>query len=243
MATYHDEGVVLRTYRLGEADRIVVFLTKNHGKVRAVAKGVRKTKSRLGSRVEPLSHVTLLCWRGRELDIVSQAEVIDSFRAIRDDFGRIGSALAMLEIIDQVALEDHASPELFALLVGALRFLESSSSPLVLGAFCLKLLRLEGVEPITNVCAGCGADGPLVAFDAREGGFLCARCRRGDAVSAEVVELVQSVLTGSLGRVLAAPVPPSFVAFERLAIRAVECHLDRQLRSTRHLLEFEQRGA
>ena len=74
MSLYRDTGVVLRTYKLGEADRIVVLLTAEHGKVRAVAKGVRKTKSRFGGRLEPLSHVSLLLYEGRELDIVTQAE-------------------------------------------------------------------------------------------------------------------------------------------------------------------------
>ena len=104
MALYRDVGVVLRTMRLGEADRIVTIVTPEHGKVRAVAKGVRKTKSRIGARVEPLSHVSLLCWRGRELDVVTQVEVLDSFRAIREDLDRLTPALTMLEIVDQLAV-------------------------------------------------------------------------------------------------------------------------------------------
>ncbi len=90
MGLYRDQGVVLRTYKLGEADRIVVILTRGHGKVRAVAKGVRKTKSRFGGRLEPASHVDLLLYEGRgELDIVTQAESIDHFRALRDDLDRL----------------------------------------------------------------------------------------------------------------------------------------------------------
>ena len=87
---HRDEGIVLRTYKLGEADRIVVFLTKARGKVRAVAKGVRKTKSKFGSRLEPMSHCVLQLYEGRELDIVTQAESIDNFRAVREDLDRIG---------------------------------------------------------------------------------------------------------------------------------------------------------
>ncbi len=85
MSLYRDRGVVLRTYKLGEADRIVVLLTSGHGKVRAVAKGVRRTKSRFGGRLEPLSHVELLLYEGRELDIVSQAEIIDPWRLLHED--------------------------------------------------------------------------------------------------------------------------------------------------------------
>src|SRR6185312_13551457 len=101
---YRDSAIVLRTMRLGEADRIVTFLTPEHGKVRAVAKGVRKTKSKIGARVEPPSHVALLCWRGRELDVVSQAETLDTFRAVREDLDLFGRAMSMLEVADQVAL-------------------------------------------------------------------------------------------------------------------------------------------
>ena len=86
VSLFRDKGVVLRSYRLGEADRIVVFLTERHGKVRAVAKGVRKTNSKFGARLEPLTHVDLLLWQGRsDLDIVNQVEVLEAYRPIRED--------------------------------------------------------------------------------------------------------------------------------------------------------------
>lgn len=121
---YRERAVVLRTYRLGESDRIVVLLTAGRGKVRAVAKGVRKTKSRFGARLEPPSHIAVQMYEGRELDVVTQAEAIDSFRYLRDDLNRLGAALAMLEAVDQIAVEAHADPRLQAMLVGALRTLE-----------------------------------------------------------------------------------------------------------------------
>ena len=136
MAHFSDEGIALRAIRLGETDRIVTFLTKENGKVRAVAKGVRKPKNRIGSRVEPLSHVAMMCWRGRELDTISQVELLGSFRAIRADLDRMGPAITMLEIVDQVALERHESQELFAMVLGALRALDRQASRLLLGAFC-----------------------------------------------------------------------------------------------------------
>src|SRR5690606_38858944 len=102
VALYRDRGVVLRTYKLGEADRIVVMLTRGHGKIRAVAKGIRKTKSRFGGRLEPASHVDLLVYEGRgDLDIVSQAETVDHFAHVRDDLERLGRAVAILEAADQ----------------------------------------------------------------------------------------------------------------------------------------------
>ncbi len=243
MGTYREEGVVLRTWRLGEADRILSIVTPGQGKVRAVAKGVRRTKSRIGARVEPLSHVSMLCWRGRELDVVNQVEVIDHFRHVRDDLDRMAAAMTMIEIADHLALERHAAPELFALLVGALRTLETTPSPLVLAAFCWKLLGLEGVGPVVDRCARCGSVGALVAFELTEGGLLCPSCRRGRAVTAEMVVLLQRVLGGELGRALREPVTPACTELEHLGIAAVEQVLDRRLRTPRHLPDTGLLGA
>src|SRR6516165_7854209 len=121
MSLFRDNGVVLRTYRLGEADRIVVFLTERHGKVRAVAKGVRKTTSKFGARLEPLTQVDLLLWQGRsELDIVNQVEVLNTFRAVREDLDRVPRGMALLEVADQLAQERHPDPRLYTMLTGAL---------------------------------------------------------------------------------------------------------------------------
>src|ERR687885_2135929 len=97
MPLYREQGVVLRTMRLGEADRIVPLRTAGRGKVRAVAKGVRKTKSRFGGRLEPMNHLALLLYEGRELDIVTQADTLEQFRAIREDLDRLAKATSLLE--------------------------------------------------------------------------------------------------------------------------------------------------
>lgn len=233
MASYRDEGVVLRTFRLGEADRIVTMATPAHGKVRAVAKGVRKTKSRLGGRVEPISHVRMLCWRGRELDTITQVEVIDHFRPVREDLERLAQAMTMLEVVDHVAVEEHAMPGLFKMLVAALRTLSDSGSHLVATGFLWKLLAIEGLVPDVDACARCGRELPLVAFDLASDGFLCAGCRRGQAVSAPAVETIRRILTGDLAGVLALPPSATTSEVERLAITAVEYHLDRRLRVPR----------
>src|SRR5436190_17513072 len=91
---YRDQGVVLRTIKLGETDRIVTVFTQGRGKVRAVAKGVRKPGSRFGARLEPTSHVALQCYEGRELDVVTQVESLDVFRALREGYGPLIHALS-----------------------------------------------------------------------------------------------------------------------------------------------------
>ena len=201
--------MVLRTIRLGEADRIVTFLTEGRGKVRAVAKGVRKTKSKFGSRLEPISHVALQLYEGRELDTVTQAETLDHFRPIREDLERVARATALLEVADQVAQEGEPNPALYRMLVGALRSLAAHSSPLLVAGFYWKLLSLEGFHPMLEECAGCGAEGPFVAFDLAEGGVLCRTCRRGVPISEGALELIRRILGGSLASALAEPPSPS----------------------------------
>jgi DNA repair protein RecO (recombination protein O) len=228
---YRDQAIVLRTWKLGEADRIVNLMTKGHGKVRAVAKGVRKTKSKFGGRLEPTAHVALQLYEGRELDIVTQAESLDQFATFRTDVDRFTGASAMLEAVDQVAQEGERNPELYQLLLGALRALAGPGGPLVLPAFFLKLLALEGFRPMLDRCAGCGEEAELVAFNDLDGGALCATCRRGVAISPEALALMRLILGGKLGEALSQPAGPATHEVQVLATGALEHHLERRLRS------------
>jgi len=245
MGLYRDEAVVLRTMRLGEADRIVTLLTRGRGKVRAVAKGVRKTKSRFGGRLEPLGHVALLLYEGRELDVVTQVESIEHFRAVREDLDRLAKAQALLEVADQVSQERHANVGLYRMLVGALRALSAHDSPLLVPAFFLKVLAGEGASPVLDGCAGCGAGGPALqgpsgplsgklAFDLVEGGVLCPNCARrtsAPAISAPALDLIRRVLTGDLAGALNSGDSAAAAEVDRLVTRSVEHHLERRLRS------------
>ncbi|HET9732711.1 MAG TPA: DNA repair protein RecO [Acidimicrobiales bacterium] len=236
MSLYSERGVVLRTIKLGEADRIITFMTLGRGKVRAVAKGVRRTKSRFGARLEPMVHVSLLLYEGRELDVVTQAESIDHFRALREDLDGVGRAAAMLEAVEQVAQERHADPRLYRMLVGALRALSETGSALVVPAFFLKLLALEGFAPVLERCASCGdGDVELIAFDLEQGGALCRSCRRGEGIDADTLALMGRILGGGLASVLAEDRPAGAGRIEAVASRAMEHHLERRLRSLRVL--------
>ncbi|KAA0232645.1 MAG: DNA repair protein RecO [Acidimicrobiales bacterium] len=231
MSLYRDQGIVLRTYKLGEADRIVVFVTKGHGKVRAVAKGVRKTKSKFGARLEPTSHVAVQLYEGRELDIVTQAETLDHFKAIRGDLERIGAAAAMLEAVDHLSQEGEINPQLYRMLLGALRTLAGHNAPLVTPSFFLKLLALEGFGMIVDECMACGATTGLEAVDVDAGGTLCREHRQGVAVSAEGLGLLRQILGGQLGAALNEPESPATHEVQALATNALEHHLERRLRS------------
>jgi DNA repair protein RecO (recombination protein O) len=231
VSLYRDHGIVLRTYKLGEADRIVSFMTERHGKVRAVAKGVRKTKSKFGARLEPTSHVALQLYEGRELDIVTQAESVDHFKGIREDLDRLTRAVTVLEAVDQLSLEREPNPDLYRMLLGALRTLDDRNSALVVAGFHWKALALEGFRPVVEHCASCDESEALVAFDPTEGGLLCADHRRGTRVSPEAVRILQDILGGRLAVALAEPASPATHEVDQLATRIMEHHLERRLRS------------
>lgn len=234
MKLYRDQGIVLRTWKLGEADRIVVLMTREHGKVRAVAKGVRKTASKFGSRLEPTSHVALQLHRGRELDVITQVERIDTLRNLREDLDRVGRAVAMLEAVDQLAQEREPDARLYEMLRGALGSLEElagSAGAALVPAFFLKVLAHEGFRPEVAVCVECGTDDDLVAFDLEAGGVLCQTHRVGTAISAEVLDLLQRTLDGRVASVLAEPESAAVHELDVLATRALEHHLERRLRT------------
>ncbi len=229
---YRDTAVVLRTYKLAEADRIVVLMTEHHGKVRAVAKGVRKTKSKFGARLEPMSHVQLLLVHGRgDLDIVSQAESIETLAPMVADLDHMTNGIAMLEAVDQLALEREPAPHLYRMLVGALRTVARRSGPLVVPAFYWKLLAAEGITPLLDECARCGEPGPLVAFDMDHGGALCRNCRTGAPMTEEALQIMRMVLGGRLNDALSVPASPVTHEVAAHATRAVEHHIERRLRT------------
>jgi len=239
---YRDEGVVLRAIKLGEADRIVTIFTLGNGKVRAVAKGIRKTTSKFGARLEPISRVALQCYKGRELDIVTQAETVDAYRALREDYALLTRAIPLLEAVDQVAQEREANFALYRMLTGALHTLVETRNPLVTPAFFWKLLSLEGFHPMLDACARCGegddtttsGEHALVAFDLEEGGTICRACARGGGrpVTPEGLDLLRRVLGGGLNGVLAETPGPAAHEIEHLGVRALEHHVERRMRST-----------
>lgn len=237
MSGLRSEAVVLRTYRLGEADLVCVLLTRDAGKVRAVAHGVRRTSSRLGARMEVLDHVDVLLARGRtELLTVRQVEPLSSSAALRDDFDRLSAALVLVEAADAATIEHQADPDYFEMLVRALRTLEVATSPtLVSTAFLLKTLAHDGAAPVLDRCASCGRSVDLVAFDFGEGGLLCSSCRRGRSVSKEAVGLLQRMLLGGLAGVLNDGAPAGSAEVATIAIEAMEYHVGRRLRAARVL--------
>jgi len=236
VSLYRDEAVVLRTQKLGEADRIVTLLTRYQGKVRAVAKGVRRTTSRFGARLEPFSHVDLQLYEGRSLDTVTQAETLTPYgRRLGADYGRYTTGTAMLETADRLVFaEKEPAVQQFLLLVGGLRELVAAEhdAGMVLDAFVLRSLAVAGYAPSFDACARCGEAGPHRAFSVATGGALCAGCRvPGAATPApETLGLLGALLTGDWAAADASGDRPRRES-SGLVAAFLQWHLERSLRS------------
>lgn len=183
MAIRHDSGIVLRSYPFGEADKIVVLLSPLHGKLRTVAKGVRKTKSKFGARLESFMEVDLVLYEGRNLDLITQADLRSSFPSLRKDLDAVAAASTMAEVVDAVAQENEASVALFELFRRGLAALDAGrTSPDVVTAFLLQLLRVQGLAPALTMCASCGRTDHLDRFSVAAGGIICGECRPDGSV-------------------------------------------------------------
>ena len=236
MAVYRDSGVVLRVTKLGEADRIVTLLTRRTGRVRAVAKGVRRTKSKFGGRLEPFSHVDAQFYAGRNLDIVTQAESLDSFGpALATDYGRYTAGTVIVETTERLTAEEREpSLRLYLLLVSALRALaETDRDPsLVMDAFLLRAMGLAGWAPALTECARCGEPGPHSAFHIAAGGVLCTHCRSGAVMrpAPSTITLLTALVDGDWTTADAIETPHRREA-SGLVAALLQWHLERGLRS------------
>jgi DNA repair protein RecO (recombination protein O) len=232
MALRHDQGIVLRSYPFGEADRVVVVLSPNRGKLRTVAKGVRKTMSRFGGRLEPFTHVDLVLYEGRNLETITQVSVIEAYPRLRSDLERVLAAGILVEATDAVAQEEESSARLFLLLQRGLKALEAGGSPQLVTAFLLKLAEVVGLAPALDACATCGREESLDRFSFSAGGVVCANCLPSGSVRLRP-GLVEHL--GSLARADLESLPEADPGMETEAggvvRRFVEQHLDRRLAS------------
>ena len=175
---YKAQGIVLRSMRLGEADRIVTVYTSTHGRVRGVAKGVRRTKSRFGARLDAFTLVDLMLYKGRsDLDVITQADILVRPRRLREDYASFCAASAMADAVDRTTPERDRNVRLFMLLRSGLEALEAGATdPALLAyAFLAKMASTNGLHPTLNFCVECGSPN-RIAFSHGRGGAVCARC-------------------------------------------------------------------
>jgi DNA repair protein RecO (recombination protein O) len=231
VSVYRDTAVVLGSYKFGEADRVVVLLTRNHGKIRAVAKGIRKTKSSIGARLEPMSHVDVSLRSGRDLDTIDQVRLVEPLQVLRSDFDRLRQGLSMVEAINKITPDREPVPHLFDLLTRGLHFLNQQSSPLLLASFFWRLISVEGASPQLDECVACNEGANLSYFDVQQGGVHCGACRSGVPISESAIEIIRWILGGKMNEALALSESIPVHEVNRLAMEAMEAHLERRLKS------------
>jgi DNA repair protein RecO (recombination protein O) len=249
---YRDDGIVLRTQKLGEADRIITVLGRSTGRIRAVAKGVRRTKSRFGARLEPFTHVDLMLHPGRSLDVITQAEVIRPYGApLAADYPRYTAGVAMLETAERFTpVEKEPALRQLLLLIGGLRTLSGAEHDprLVLDAFLLRSLAVAGYAPALEECARCGTPGRdraaggasgdrrLPAFAVPAGGMVCASCRPHGAASPAggTVALMAALLRGDWASADGSERRHQ-VECSGLVAAYLQWHLEHSIRSLRHV--------
>ena len=236
MNEFRDDAVVLRTYKSGEADRVVVLWTRAHGKVRVIAKGVRKSTSRLGASLETLAcvNVDLVATRG-PFFVARHVSTTQRLTTLRSSYERINAGYAVVEVVDAIPTDDVADEGIYDLLVRVLLALDNEAfdPTLVPASFFMKLLAYDGSAPVLDECANCQSTGPLVAFDAQVGGALCVNCRSGSPISPVALDLLRRILGGDLAQVLRGAPPEG--AGEAMAIThdAIELHFGKRLRAQR----------
>lgn len=203
MPTYPVRALVLRKTKLGETDVIVTMLTADGEQMRAVAKGMRKPGSKLGGRLEPYSVVDLLVYKGRSLDIVTEAETVDSHSGLREDFERSTAAAVVADVLDKSAVEGQAEARLFGLADATLTALEDAPYDrlvVLVVAFLVKVMAMQGYRPHLDRCVSCG--GTAVGgrfFSLSAGGVLCPGCVRGVSSPVRFSEEGRRLLVEVLG--------------------------------------------
>lgn len=236
MSLYRDEAIVLRTQKLGEADRIITLLTREHGRVRGVAKGVRRTKSKFGARLEPGSHIDIQLYTGRTFDTVTQVESIENYgEALTDDYSRWTIAGTILEAAERFTSHEH-EPALqeFKLVTGAMKALAENKydSSMILDAYLLRSLAVGGYAPSLVNCSKCDAAGPHRYFSLVGGGSVCADCRPSASATPapETLKLMSDLISGDWESAMASELRNRREA-NGLIAAYLQWHLERGLRS------------
>jgi DNA repair protein RecO (recombination protein O) len=247
---YKTEAIVLRQRKLGEADKIITLYTPNYGKLDAVAKGVRRPKSRLAGHLEVLTYTSAMLAQGRNLDVVTQAQAVEVFVSLREDLHRLSRALYTAELVDRFSPEGAESYHIFQLLLATLRRLaEGAAADVVVRYFEMQLLHLAGFQPQLHRCLGCQR--PLTpvpnCFSPAAGGVLCSSCGSGAMssrpLSVSALKVLRLLQSGGFGDVLRVRIGPTLAQEIEFHLRAYLIHvLERDVRSAAFIDRLRREG-
>jgi len=237
------EAIVLKRHDYGEADRILTVYTRQQGKITVIAKGVRRIASRKAGHVELFTHAQMMLAEGRNMDVLTQVEMIDAFPRLRDDLVRTTYAYHIAEIVDRFEQDGHASPQTFQLLRDALAALGDADDPFVVARyFELRYLSQIGYRPHLFECAQCAAplDQGAAVFSPEAGGVVCPGCARavsdGLRIDDAAFRVLRFLQTREIGLVLHLALQPATRGQVEQALQAfVRHHLERDLRSVEFL--------
>ena len=248
--TYKTEAIVLRHYPIGEADYLLTLYTPGKGKVRAVAKGARRIKSKLGGHVEPPMRTSLFMSKGQNLDSVGQAEALEGFRPLREDLQRLNQSLYMLELVDAFSQEEQPNYPLYRLTLDSLRSLAGDAPPALLPFFQMRLLDYTGFRPELQRCVECQAElePGLHSFSPGNGGALCDACHPPGVsvlpMSLNAIKVLRFLQRESMPSAERLTLEPETLAeVDRLLGSLLRYVLDRDLKSFRFLQQVTQRDS
>jgi DNA repair protein RecO (recombination protein O) len=241
MPAYPLRALVLRKTKLGETDLILTLLAADGRQVRAVAKGARKGRSRLGARVEPFSVLDVLLHTGRNLEILAEAETVATHDALRADYDRTMAASVVVDVLDKVSVEGQGEPLLFDMTLVTLEVMDTApvgSLDLLVVAFLLKALAMHGYRPSLDGCASCGGrDTGLLRFSVEAGGVVCDACGGAGAVSVTegALALLRALLRARMSEVPAMEADP---ALRREVLSLVRAHTGFHVPSRLRALDY-----
>jgi DNA repair protein RecO (recombination protein O) len=242
---YKTEGIVLKSMEYKEADKIVTIYTKDYGKITAIAKGVRKTKSKFGSSLEILTHSIFLIYKGRNIDIVSQTEILESFFSTSKEVIKFAFAANCVEIVNKLTVEREINIGLFNLLKEVLHYLRETNDPKLLTlSFKWQTMSILGYRPSLNHCCRCNKsteDQKEMYFNIREGGLVCNNCIAEDKeecikVYLYFVKLVRKILITPLSTISNTTIPDiKMKELEKITDLYIAYHSEKSFKTDRFL--------
>jgi len=240
--TYKTSGIVLKGTNFGEADRILTILTERFGKIKAIAKGVRKIKSHLGGSLEPFMLVDLQVHQGKTFYVVTGAAIIEQFSNIHGNLAKTAKAFFLGELIDKFMVEDHLVPEIYGIFLQAMNSLENDSPGLIIKAFELKIIEAAGFKPELHYCLHCKEKIRVGQnfWDNIEGGVICGKCQRktyhGREITDETVKLFRFLEEENFDKISRLKLPEiTEEEADEILHQYIENILERDLKSERFL--------